>query len=267
MNPVRDLKQCDVSDEHSTEIDVCRQIECCLLCESSNQERLKELLANLRRRQSPDGLWTNTGRTAHVLVFLLERLDVISSLKYEDAAGNICEQLIYNGVLALRSKYNWSNGNWDNDLQATAKATHAIGLYNARYKYSTQDFLKVIESETEQMQSSGLVCNLSERLSQLFNEANEGAKSTLLLKEANRQSAAFRKLEIVWRLAAFCCASVLVAGIAYLAIDNRPILKEAIRSVGLISILVGLVVTLVSGWIVERIISKKAASNAPQSKK
>ncbi|MBK9043198.1 MAG: hypothetical protein IPN97_08425 [Saprospiraceae bacterium] len=103
--------------EEYSEIDLCRSISVCLVCGEKENEIL-ELLRQLKRIQNPSGKWTNTVRTAHALVFLLNNFKVLKEIPNSDVS---IDDLIYNGILYLRSEYNWKN-HWDNDIQATAKS-------------------------------------------------------------------------------------------------------------------------------------------------
>ncbi|MBK9043197.1 MAG: hypothetical protein IPN97_08420 [Saprospiraceae bacterium] len=53
------------------------------------------------------------------------------------------------------------------------KAIHAIGLYNKHYKYSTQDFFKTLEIESDKIYSASILHNVSESMRNLRQHSNE----------------------------------------------------------------------------------------------
>ncbi|WP_316186254.1 MULTISPECIES: hypothetical protein [unclassified Bradyrhizobium] len=124
-----------------TELDICRKIAVLILC-YENTEAIS-LLVELKQMQSSDGMWVSTKRTAFVLLFLLQ--SVLPWCPPQEK-GRI-DEMIFSGVNFLRSQYDDKVRNWGQDLQITAKALHAIGLYNRLYGYSTQDFFERIRLE------------------------------------------------------------------------------------------------------------------------
>ena len=155
-------------DKYS-EIDLCRNISVSLLSDDKQTE-IAELFESLKKSQSVSGRWTNSGRTAHVLVFLLKNFPKLKDVALADTS---IDDVIYNGILYLRSQYDERNHNWDNDIQATAKAIHAIGLYNIQYKYSNQDFFKILEVESDKIYSATVIHNVSESMRKLRQQSNE----------------------------------------------------------------------------------------------
>lgn len=162
-----------------TEMDICKNISVCILCGNRDRE-LAGLLDYLWKSQSPDGKWTSTARTAHVLVFLLKNLDV---LKNKSLNSINIDDMIYNGILYLRSQYNWKLGNWDNDILATAKATQAIGLYNDLYKYSTQDFFNTLDTESDKIYSASVIRNVSDGMRKMRLDLADKQDSIVKLKD------------------------------------------------------------------------------------
>ena len=152
-----------------SEIEICRNLSINLAC-NNKDVKINELLANLKNYQSLSGKWTNIGRTAHVLIFLLKNISELKNCV--DININI-DDMIYNGILFLRSEYNWKLANWDDDIQASAKSIHAIGLYNDYYKYSTQDFFKTLEIEGDKIYSATVIHNVSESIRKLRQQSNE----------------------------------------------------------------------------------------------
>lgn len=136
--------------EDCTEMDLCRYLSLCILLQKQSGQ-CETIIQQLKILQAINGRWTNVGRTGHVLTFLIKNLHEMESLISNPTSINIAD-IIYQGILYLRSEYKADLGNWDNDLQATAKAVHAIGLYNDSFQYSTQDFFRTLERDRETMQ-------------------------------------------------------------------------------------------------------------------
>jgi len=161
----------DLEDERWSglgEMDLCRLAAACLKCGNQEQVvgRLVERLAALK---GPDGSWRTTARTAHVLVALLSNLD-----DFGEAAGARVDlhDLVYNAVIALRSRYREDQGSWDGDIQATATATLAIELHNRTFRYSTQEFFESIRFDTDRIRGSAVVQDRLEEMAELRSEAD-----------------------------------------------------------------------------------------------
>lgn len=256
--------------ETESETDLCRSISLYLIFKNRN-EAILESLSVLKKKQSADGKWTNTGRTSHVLVFLLNNFSQLKQI-----SNNVVsiDDLIYNGILYLRSEYNWKNANWDNDIQATAKAIQAIGLYNRHYKYSTQDFFKTLEIESDKIYSATVIHNVSESMRKLRQQSNEMIVEIEALREDNLQlmekcRVQSEKLEnhveyenviakqmIRARTATVIFCSLLVTFVLYLTILYPVRVAQEIRSLDLKGIILGFVVALVLTNIAQRTIDK-----------
>lgn len=145
-----------------TELDISRKIAVCLLC-GDLEDETERLLRLLASRQEPDGRWVSEKRTAFVLTLLLR--DVVSVIP--ERLGRTLDDIIYSGVVFLRSCHDASVGNWDGDVQTTAKALHAIGLYNQLYGHSTQDFFESIRPESREVGASAVFQSASDALARM----------------------------------------------------------------------------------------------------
>jgi Fe2+ transport system protein B len=268
------------TDEYS-EIDLCKNISVCLVCENREKEII-ELLVHLKRNQTPSGRWTNTGRTAHVLVFLLNNLSKLKSISNTDIS---IDDMIYNGILHLRSEYNWKNANWDNDIQATAKAIHAIGLYNKQYKYSTQDFFKTLEIESDKIYSATVIHNVSESMRKLRQQSNEMIVQVEKLTEGNRLNQnlieeqkerieandqyenEIAKQIIKTRTIATICGTLFVAFVFYLTFRYPLRVAQEFRQIDITGIILGFIVGLVLTNIAQRTVGKSELLKKIKDKK
>jgi len=248
-----------------TELDICRLIEWHII--QNNTDGINNCLIQLKNRQNVGGKWVNIRRTATILVSLLSN---IKSLSYND----ILDDMIYNGILFLRSSYNWKFSNWDNDIQATAKALHAIGLYNSIYKYSTQDFFKTLEVESDTVYAASVVLNVSENIRNLRNDTNEisvklkdiNQKYNAAIETIERQNSTIENLNTKVRKAAMSITasrtfavisgSLFLAIILYLAFKYPVRALQEIRQIDIVGIIGGFVVGLIFTSFINRQIDK-----------
>lgn len=245
--------------EEFSEIDICRNLSICLLCKDKFIE-INNLLSLLERIQTPSGKWTNTGRTAHVLVFLLKNMETFNT-NLENVS--IIDKMIYNGILYLRAEYNLKNASWDNDLQASAKAIHAIGLYNKKFQYSTQDFFKTLEVESDKIYSASVIHNVSESMRNLRQQSNEqiliidhlrieNETNKVQLEEQKRkidESETYEnnmvKRMIRIQTATVISSSLLITFVMYLTILYPARILQELRSLDIKGIILGFVVALI----------------------
>lgn len=267
--------------EKYSEIDLCRYISICLICRNKEHEIVK-LLGILKKNQAPNGKWTNTGRTAHVLVFLLKNFSKLIGITNADI--NI-DDMIYNGILYLRAEYNWESSNWGNDLQATAKAIHAIGLYNKQNKYSTQDFFKTLEVESDKIYSATVIHNVSESMRLLRHQSNDMLLKieTLIatnLKNQNEIEAHKQNIEVFElyenetvkeviraRTVATICATLLIAFVSYLAVKHPASVLQELSQIDIAGISLGFVLGLVLTSVAQKTVFKSDLINRNKLKK
>lgn len=246
------LRRADLKSEHVTEMDMCKFISLGLMHKTTNASLITEMLNNLHKRQCPAGEWHNIGRTAHVVVFLLRNWEVLTKSLPEATHSSGFEDMIYNGVLFLRSKYHWHGGNWRGDLQATANASHAMALYNRRYKHSTQEFVETIENDSRNILSANLIRTLGGELVTLREQANTALSVVEQLTETNKQNDRLLKFEPIWRHLSFSFGALILGLMAYLFVEHRSVVVGALKAVGALSIMVGLVVGLATGWFINK---------------
>lgn len=169
-------KQSMITNSDS-ESDICLNIEL-LIRVGKNKEKIVYWVNQLLTKQSFSGSWTNVGRTSHVLLTLLKHYDILVNkfdINLDDS--------IYNGIYYLRTEFNWEESNWDNDIQATSKSIYAIGLYNNLFKNSTQNFLKTLESDIDQMYSARIVNDVADKMISLRYNLNENIIENRKIKD------------------------------------------------------------------------------------
>lgn len=257
-------------NENYTETDLCRRISLCLLNTNKGKE-INESINYLKKNQTVVGKWTNTGRTANVLIFLLENFEKLESISEINVR---IDDMIYNGILYLRSEYDWKKSNWDNDIQATAKAIHAIGLYNKHFKYSTQDFFKTLEIDSDKIYSASIVHNVSESMRNLRQHSNELASrietvtaenraNQILLKEQQDEIEASIKYEteiakqiIRIKTISTILGSLFVAFVFYLWTRYPARVAQEFRQIDITGIILGFVVGLVLTSVAQMTVGK-----------
>jgi hypothetical protein len=245
------------SPKDCSEMDICRFISLAIFLKRKDTS-CEILLIMLKDLQAVNGKWTNIVRTAHVLTFLMKNANDLKALGVNlDKIG--ISDLIYQGILFLRSEYRPSLGNWDNDLQATAKSTYAVGLYNELYQYSTQDFFHALDRDEEVMQYSDSLKNLGQSMDLIRANSNDLiSQYENLLKDQNRFKELISDGELFEikilrensRLRTFTVVfgSLLVALLLSLMINHSSILIKLLTEIGsLINIVVafslGLILT------------------------
>lgn len=166
-----------------SEIEKCQIISIYLLKQEANENEIKSLIKSIKDDQVL-GAWSNNiGRTANVLIFLLQNFDKLES---KFIGESDLENMIYRGILFLRSKYN--NKNWgDEDIQATAKAAHAIFLNNERNHASVYDYhvLKIIEEENSEISYTEIIKDLTDNLRSYRLSYNQLKENERTLQIAN----------------------------------------------------------------------------------
>ncbi len=229
-----------------TELDVCRKIAVSALFSDRDKEA-PALLTKLKELQSPEGMWVSTKRTAFVVAFLLK--EVVSWVS-KNARSDV-DQMIYAGVVHLRSKYDEVRGNWEQDAQTTAKALHAIGLYNRIYGYSTQDFFESIRFESRQLRTSATIQGAIKSLNRMRLGVNaEDRKVQEIVAEA--ETAAINYVTRS-RYVAAICASLLVGIILSLAIYHPSVLLDLVKGVGsVLALVLSAIVGVVIGVLMQR---------------
>jgi hypothetical protein len=249
-----------------SEMDICRGISLCLLSDDREAE-ITELLLELQRVQSPSGRWTNIGRTAHVVVFLISN---ISKIKNILADRTNIDDTIYNGILYLRSEFNAEGSNWNNEIQATANAIHAIGLHNRLYKYSTQDFFKTLEIESDKMYAATVLHNVNESIRALRLESNQMIAQIEMAKrkavdyqqEIDKSKLAIQQYELFedeniedvkrMRMAASICLLFFTVVVAYLGFKYPKRIFEELGKLDYFGVILGVVLALFFTYVAQR---------------
>lgn len=102
------------------------------------RKRLREVVILILERQSDNGEWSNISETGEVATLLLQLKRSFDSL-VESLSVEFNERIIL-AIEYLYAKYDRYNNCWSNDINATVRAMHAIGLFDIVYNFSVSDF-------------------------------------------------------------------------------------------------------------------------------
>ncbi|MGE0088544.1 MAG: hypothetical protein AB7S50_03610 [Bacteroidales bacterium] len=131
-------------------------------------EKLAERLADL---QNPsDGSWINIPNTALITISLLEILKISKNL------NESIEEMVFKGIIYIKSKYSESNYNWNNDPLSTALSLRALKKFEEQIEFPIDELLVSFLSEGIQSKSllaidkaSQMNVALQEKVNQLNN--------------------------------------------------------------------------------------------------
>jgi len=162
--------------ENQPSIDLCRIYQTlCLIPEqvvfNNKESYLQQIEIILRNRQDNYGNWKNINETAEIAGMLLsvygDRLKINKNI-------DTLNIIITKAVEVLYGQFNTKTNMWNNDLNTTAKAMFAIGLYNNQFNFSINDFFNDLNDKTKNIASD---CINNEDLNNLYQEINESKKN------------------------------------------------------------------------------------------
>jgi hypothetical protein len=222
-----------------SELDIIRLIKVAVLV-SSPDEDIETLFKALQKLQQDDGSWRSTGRTAYIVIGLMECYKALAKAMVSDTELN---EVIYNAILHLRSTYDETTGSWGKDIQATAKAAQAIGMHNKLFAYSTQDFFETIRREVRQVDRSEGIREMRRELAELRKRAKtsgEQARSASQQMETAVRCVDTLRLEqhriarheTSWRVVAVTSSFLLTGLIVSLVIHQREAAVSLFSEIG-----------------------------------
>jgi hypothetical protein len=194
---------------------------------------LDQIESTLRTRQDIHGNWKHISETSEITLMLLEAHSSRCNINHELTTVNT---LIANGIVALHSQYSVNANMWADDIGVTAKAMHAIGLYDRVFNFSINDFfsdLKIHHESTVRM-SEDLT---KERIGYFYRvidglERNKEVSSRHLIESESGASSIRRRLSRTrYALAsslAMLVATISISGlfIGILYLDHKDILVK-----------------------------------------
>lgn len=211
------------------------------------------ILSVLRSRQGVDGDWRNVSETGEVTLALLRlSQEHASFLDDQRATAAILE-----GVAFLLRDFDPTLGNWQEDINATAKAAHALALFDEHSGLSGSDYFDDIQARmTRKSESESLTSTLSrhgELLNVLFQKEGELVAQDAQLAAKEHQVAAQTSSLRHWRLVTYgavviaVITTAMVFTVALILLVSYP--EVAIKILGdwqgyLVGGLVGIVLSL-----------------------
>lgn len=223
------------------------------LSESSLNKDVSSIIELLRSRQGPDGEWRNISETGEVTLALLQ-----ISQKYQRLTSDEkLTEAILRGMESILRNYDVRLGNWSDDINATAKAAHAIALFDRQRRLSANDFFADIQVKMEFLAQSealeaGLIQN-GKLLATLFRKETELAETVAKVATAEDRLSGIKERLRRYRVFTFGAAVIALISASTLflvfAILFGSYPHVAAKLVGnwhdyIISAFVGIVLTL-----------------------
>lgn len=215
---------------------------------------LSSIITVLRTRQSSDGEWRNVNETAEVTLALLRLRQRHKQL----ASNKELAETIVKGVERLLHNYDARLGSWSDDINATAKAAHALALFDKQSGLSFDNFFAEIRAKTGfRLESEALEASLNhegELLATLFRREAELAERAAHVAAAQRQLRTAKKRLRRYRVFTFGASVIaLISGSALtlmfgiLFVSYKTVAKELVGNWRdyIISGFVGIILTLV----------------------
>jgi hypothetical protein len=207
----------------------------------------------LRARQSSDGEWRNVSETAEVTLALLRLRQ-----RYKQLANNKeLAEIILKGVERLLHSYDTRLGNWRDDINATAKAAHALALFDKQSGLSVDEFFADIRAkigfrlESEALEASlardgELLATLFRREAELAERAAHVAAAQLQLSSAKKRLWRYKVFTFGALVIALIFGSILTLMFVILFVNYQTVAKELVGNWRdyLVSGFVGIILTL-----------------------
>jgi hypothetical protein len=121
------------------------------LSDSDLNNDVTAILSVLRSRQGVNGEWRNISETGELTLALLRLSDQHARFA---ADRNVAESIL-KGVEFLLRDFDPRLGNWRDDINATAKAAHALALFDKQAGLSAGDFFADLQARAESRAESG----------------------------------------------------------------------------------------------------------------
>jgi hypothetical protein len=222
-----------------SELDILRSIKVAVVIGTAPEE-IENLFKKLRALQSLDGYWRSAGRTAYVVISLIQNYHPLVQALEGDADLN---EVIYNAILYLRATRDQSTGTWGKDIQTTAKAAQALGMHNKLFAHSTQDIFETIRHEVSEIDRSEGIREMRRELSQLreaTDKSRREAKKAEHLYQRAQQDAArallsnniYAKKSFKWRLIGTVSSMLLLGLIISLGLSQRAAAVAIFSEIG-----------------------------------
>lgn len=258
-----------------TEIELCRHLQFCVFFDKPYDKILDSII----KKRDSDGKWIGVGRTSGVIIYLL------SVLSKETILNKNLNKKLEESINYILSQLNQISGNWNALVLDTARAIHALTLYDEMFSLTTKDFFETVQREaiiTGYNNTISNAFNLSTELQRRIflveqkerDECNKLAESQAQLKKIedenhmlSEKAAEDRKIyERRWRIVtaiSLFSSLIVVCLIIFICID----LKQGLRLVSQVGSLIGLTVSLVLSFVVEEILHRHLFPESRKNKR
>lgn len=169
--------------ENRSSIDLVRIYQILCMCPeqvsiNNKESDIEKIEKILKDRQDNYGNWKNINETAEIAGMLLEVYDYRIEI---NKGTDILNILIAKSIEILYCQFDTKTSMWANDLNTTAKAMYAIGLYDERFNFSINDFFGDLNNREIKDFSSGHIG--IEGINNLYREINQSQKNEKSLKK------------------------------------------------------------------------------------
>lgn len=205
--------------------------------------------------QGIDGQWRNISETAEMTLILLRLTQVSEDLAHRTEIA----EAILKGIEFLLLSYGDEIGNWHNDINATAKAAHALALFDKYSGMSGGDFFAEIRDKTSSraaMEANHAAAQHDgELLRTLFDKdtsvASQRQETSAALDDLRRTRITLRRFQAFTlgsTVIALISAGTLALIFTVLIVSYRDVAKKLLGNWNeyLISAFVGIVLTLLA---------------------
>lgn len=226
--------------EHEIEnyIDVSRAINLAISV-GATKETIRNLFDRLLKNQEKNGSWDdNIRRTAHIVVNLMTSYgDLKKNLIDNTVQTTYLNELLYKAILYLRSTYNEETGNWNDNIQTTAKSAQAIGMHNKKFGYAQHELFETLQREIKHIDNSNMMREIRSELSLYRNNLTKAYSE---IKQINNK---IQKINRKDKKLFYCLIVIITIYMCIIVWQFTTILPDKINS------LIATVLTIVLGII------------------
>ncbi|MDZ4063193.1 MAG: hypothetical protein U1E22_00835 [Coriobacteriia bacterium] len=180
------LNECRLLDaSRMTELDVHRYSR--TLLSLGYVEDALALARSAKDSQESSGKWVNAGRTASMVLLLMEIQE------RQTSPGADLDEMIFKGVTFLKGEYDGESCSWHNDAPLTAKSLRALAEFERRVSYPIDELIGTFRGFEELRGRSRAIERVSRR-----NAGLEGENTRL--KQAAEKAAPVQRFSSVYSM-------------------------------------------------------------------
>ena len=141
-----------------------------------------DLCQAFKKTQTALGAWVNVSRTSSIVTLL------VMIRRSVGAKASSLDEMIFRGITYIKSSYDRTNGNWNNDASATAKAICAVCLFEETLKIPVDDVILNLHHHGSEIHTVRLIEHIAGRNAELTKETFQ-LKNELEVAARERQHA------------------------------------------------------------------------------